>query len=111
MNKQEAVRQKLKGKKNVPQSLQALGFREEPEREAGLSRPRVCVSARGVRRRLPVGAGLQATASTDNRVVSRALPYPTSTRKALVELGARREGRPGRGHVLGPGALALPWGL
>lgn len=66
-----------------PKSLQRLWGLGGPER-AGLSRPRVCVSAREVRRRLPVGAGLQATGlHRQHRVVSRALPYPTST-QALV---------------------------
>lgn len=81
MNKQKAVRQKIKIKKS-PKSLQLLWGLGGPER-AGLSRPRVPVCARsGVSAQWAMVCG--PPGSTDNTVLSPGpCPTPAST-QALV---------------------------
>lgn len=81
MNKQKAVRQKIKIKKS-PKSLQLLWGLGGPER-AGLSRPRVPVCARsGVSAQWAMVCG--PLGSTDNTVLSPGpCPTPAST-QALV---------------------------
>lgn len=78
MNKQKAVRQKIKVKMS-PKSLQLLWGLGGPER-AGLSRPLVSVCARsGVGSQWAMD-GLPATGLTDNTVLSPGpCPTPAST--------------------------------
>lgn len=111
MNKQEAVRQKLKGKKNVPKvSPAALGFRRTGE--GGLVQaPCVypCVLGQVSAPSGRWSAGHRPPQTTPCCLQGPALPLPPPRR--LWVKGARREGATGRGSCSWAGSPCPPWGL
>lgn len=109
MNKQKAVRQKIKVKMS-PKSLQLLWGLGGPER-AGLSRPRVCQCVLGQvsapSGRWSAGHGSPQTIPCCLQGPARPLPPP----RRLWIKGVRREGATGMGSCSWDGSPCPPWGL